>query len=161
MNFTEQDFKLCLGSFATGVTVVTTIDASFEPQGVTVSSFSSLSLEPPMVAFNLGKESYLHSKLLNSDVFAINILSNKQASISRQFAAHAGDKWSGIKYELGTHGCPILDGTLSYIECMTDNIYDGGDHSIITGKVVNLHVAEGVEPLLHYRGKYFSLGEEL
>ena len=161
MDFTEKDFKQCLGSFVTGVTIVTTIDASFEPQGVTISSFSSLSLEPQMVTFNLCKASCLHSKLLNSDGFAVNILSSKQFALSQKFSESSSDRWNGIKYELGQHGCPILNGVSAFIECLTDNIYDGGDHSIITGKVINLQLAEEAEPLVYYKGNYFSLGEKL
>ncbi len=161
MNFTEHDFKHCMGSFVTGVTIVTTTDASFEPQGVTISSFSSLSLEPPMIAFNLGKESYLHSKILNSDSFAVNILSGGQASLSKKFAEKSGNRWEGVKYQLGMHGAPILDDVAAYIECLTDNIYDGGDHSIITGKVVNLKMAEDKNPLVYYRGGYYLLGEKV
>ena len=161
MNFTEYDFKQCLGTFATGVTIVTTIDASFQAQGVTISSFSSLSLDPPMVTFNLGKESYLHSKLLNCDVFAVNILSSGQISLSKKFAESNGDRWNGVKYQLGQHGCPILDGAAAFIECITENIYDGGDHSIITGEVINLKVSEHSTPLIYYMGNYFALGEKL
>lgn len=160
MSFDNNEFKRCLGSFATGVTIVTLVDASNAPQGVTISSFSSLSLEPPMVCFNLGKASYLHNKILNSDAFNVNILSAGQAALSRKFAESVGERWNGVKYEPGTHGCPILDGVSAVIECLTENIYDGGDHSIVTGHVVNLKVFDNKQPLVYYRGGYYSLGVE-
>lgn len=137
------------------------VDASFQPQGCTISSFTSLSLDPPMVAFNLGKESGLHSKMINSDAFAVNILSEQQMSISKKFAESSVDRWDDIIHEPGIYACPILNGVAAYIECVTDNIYDGGDHSIITGKVVDLKVFENLKPLVYYMGSYFTLGEKL
>lgn len=158
MEFNHSDFKRCLGSFASGVTVVTIMDASNKPQAITVSSFSSLSLEPPMVSFNLGKESHLHSKLLNSDCFAVNILAGEQAALSKKFSESTGDRWEGVKYEPGINACPLLDGVLAHIECLTDNIYDGGDHSIITGLVINLKTFDNKKPLIYYMGGYYALG---
>lgn len=161
MDFNENDFKRCLGSFVSGVTIVTIIDASNDPQGVTISSFSSLSLEPPMVAFNLGKISYLHSKMLNSDSFVVNVLAEGQAGLSRKFAESSGNRWNDVVHKPGAHGCPIIEGVISYMECLTDNIYDGGDHSIITGRVVNLKIFEELRPLVYYKGGYYKLGKEV
>lgn len=161
MQFSNDEFKKCLGSFASGVTIVTMIDASNEPQGVTINSFSSLSLEPPMVSFNLGKASYLHNKILNSDSFAVNILATGQMALSRKFAESSSNKWLDINFSKGLHGCPILEGTSAFIECLTGKIFDGGDHSIITGQVVNLKTTDKAKPLVYYMGGYYLLGEEI
>jgi len=160
MKISNEDFKRCLGSFASGVTIVTMIDASNDPQGVTISSFSSLSLEPPMVTFNLGKSSYLHNRIINSDAFAVNILSQGQAALSRKFSESGADRWSGINFAKGLHGCPMLEGASASIECLTGKIYDGGDHSIITGQVVSLQYAQESRPLIYYMGSYYYLGEK-
>ena len=160
MQFASDDFKKCLGSFVSGVTIVTLIDASNNPQGVTINSFSSLSLEPAMVSFNLGKASYLHNKLLNSDCFAVNILSSGQENLSRKFAESTDRKWLDVNYSLGQHS-PIIEGVSAYIECLTGKIYDGGDHSIITGKVVNLGINKETKPLVYFMGGYYALGEKL
>lgn len=161
MNFNEDDFKKCLGSFASGVTVVTMMDASFEPQGCTISSFSSLSLEPAMISFNLGKDSRMHGKMINSDAFAVNILSEGQAGISRKFASNIVERWDDLNFTPGTYACPLLEGVSAYIECLTANIYDGGDHSIITGRVIDLKVFDNLKPLVYYMGNYFTLGEKI
>lgn len=159
MKFSNDEFKKCLGSFASGVTIVTMIDASNDPQGVTINSFSSLSLEPAMISFNLGKASYLHNKILNSDSFAVNILSATQKNLSRKFAESSANKWLDTEFTKGLYGCPILDGASAFIECLTANIYDGGDHSIITGRVVNLKTSDNTKPLVYYMGGYYLLGE--
>lgn len=161
MDFDNNEFRRCLGSFVTGVTIVTMVDAGNVPQGVTISSFSSLSLEPPMVCFNLGKASYLHGKILNSDAFNVNILAAGQEGLSRKFAERNDNRWDGVGYTKGTHGCPVIDGVSAVIECLTENIYNGGDHSIVTGHVVNLKVFDNKKPLAYYRGGYYSLGGEV
>jgi hypothetical protein len=161
MKISNEHFKECLGSFASGVTIVTMIDASNEFQAVTISSFSSLSLEPPMISFNLGKSSNLHNKIINSDAFAVNILSQEQALLSRQFAGSKLDKWHGVEFSQGVNGCPIIKDVSAFIECLTGNIYDGGDHSIITGRVVNLKFKDGSRPLVYYMGGYYYLGEKI
>ncbi len=161
MQFSHEDFKKCLGNFASSVTIVTMLDASFELQGVTISSFSSLSLEPAMIAFNLGKESYLHSKILNCDAFAVNILASNQVDLAHKFAKRKEDKWLDVKHTNGLYGSPLLNDAAAFIECLTWKIYDGGDHSIITGRVVNLQTNENAKPAVYYKGNYYSLGEKI
>ena len=161
MQISNEEFKQCLGSFVSGVAIVAIIDEGGEPQGVTVSSFSSLSLNPPMVAFNLGKKSHLYNKIVNSKSFSVNILSHNQAVLSNKFSKNSTDRWRDVQYTLGLHGCPILDSSIAFIECFTASIYDGGDHSIITGKVINLQRTHEARPLIYYMGGYYCLGEKI
>ncbi len=159
MGFLEEDFKNCMGCFASGVTVVSVLDDDGNPHGLTVSSFTSLSLSPPLVTFNIDKLCYNYQLLSKAEHFTVNILHEDQIEISRQFASTYKKKFKNIKYILGETKTPILEGVIAYIECESEHIYDGGDHSIFVGRVVNLNNEEGGQPLLYYKGKYSKISE--
>ncbi len=152
----NAEFRTALGRFASGVTVVTTRDAERRPLGLTVSAFSSLSLEPPLILICIDKRPELHNALSESGMFAINILAANQEQISRRFASRDGDKFAGLAYRKGIEDIPVLEESLAVLECRLKNAYEGGDHTIFVGEVEATAVREA-QPLLYYKGGYARL----
>jgi flavin reductase (DIM6/NTAB) family NADH-FMN oxidoreductase RutF len=133
------------------VTVVTAAG----PVGMTVSAFSSLSLDPPLVLVSLAKASATHDPVLASDGFAVHILEDDQAEISTRFAT-AQDRFDGLSWDPGPYDAPLLHGGVARLACEHHATADGGDHTILIGRVVQVDVHAG-EPLLYYRGAYRGL----
>jgi len=159
--FTESDFRNCMGCYTTGITVVTMTDENNTPHGITINSFSSVSLSPPLVLFSLEKQANTYQYFLNTKSFAVNILAEDQKDISMNFAHPTTAKWDNIKHHSGNNNCPIIEDVLAYTECDIEQIYDGGDHSIIIGRVTDLKILSDGRPLLYNRGKYTLLGKEV
>ncbi len=155
----EQQFRRVMSRFASGVTVVTTA-ANGTLAGLTVSSFTSLSLEPRLVLVCIGNQADSHSVLLQAGWYAVNILSAEQAAVSRLFASNSDDKFIAGSYTRSQRGLPLLNGVLATLECQIVQHYAGGDHTIFIGEVVETQVFEG-QPLLYYRAGYARLGERL
>lgn len=155
-NFSDSDFKECLSHYSTGITVVTTRLEDSSMHGITVNSFTSVSLKPPLVLFCINKTSSSASAFLQSPGFAITILDHSQHRIANQFASSKGDKWQDINYVFGATGSPIILPNLSFMECEKFTDYEAGDHHIIIGKVIHLDVAksEKKNPLIYFRGAY-------
>jgi flavin reductase (DIM6/NTAB) family NADH-FMN oxidoreductase RutF len=147
-------FRDALGCFATGVTVITTAGARGEPIGITANSFSSVSLDPPLILFSLGRYAYSLKSFLSTHHFAVNILHEGQEEISKRFAEASADKWAGIKYEIWDCGCPILSDALASFECHIRHTYHGGDHVILVGEVIRMRANCEERPLLFLRGRY-------
>jgi flavin reductase (DIM6/NTAB) family NADH-FMN oxidoreductase RutF len=147
------------GSFATGVTVVTTRSPA-GLFGCTANAVTSLSLDPPLMLVCLDRSTNTHPQLLEARAFAINVIRWEEGAenLCRLFAGKSEDKFSGIGWRAGVSGCPVLDGALSYLECELDGTYEGGDHTIFTGRVVAAERFEG-EPIVFYRGRFTRLGE--
>jgi flavin reductase (DIM6/NTAB) family NADH-FMN oxidoreductase RutF len=155
----DRSFRKALGCFASGVTVVTTLQPdSRQPVGVTVSAFSSLSLDPPLVLFCLGNKTSSLTAFQGFGHFAVNILAESQKDLSTRFASRAEDKWAGIDWSAGASGVPLLGGCLASLECSLVDTVDGGDHRIFIGRVENLRHEEGGAPLLYFRGGYMDCG---
>jgi flavin reductase (DIM6/NTAB) family NADH-FMN oxidoreductase RutF len=154
----SKAFRRCLGKFATGVTVVTCCDANGQPCGITANSFSSVSLEPPLILWNIAKVSNSLEAYLEAGHFAINVLSSAQREISNHFARSDHTLFDGIEYDLSEHGVPLLPGTIARFECRTHEIYDCGDHHIIIGEVERFSDSE-LDPLLFYNGGYRNIGD--
>ncbi|MFC7394133.1 flavin reductase family protein [Scopulibacillus cellulosilyticus] len=152
----QRQFRDISGSFATGVTVITTKSECGHPIGMTANSFTSLSLNPPLILFNIAKSSSLYDAFMKSNIFAVNILSAEQENLSRQFSKKNIDRFEGIGYEEDVTGSPILKDVLGYFDCVVKSRYDGGDHTIIIGETKNGAVKDG-DPLIFYRGKYARL----
>jgi 3-hydroxy-9,10-secoandrosta-1,3,5(10)-triene-9,17-dione monooxygenase reductase component len=147
-------FREVLGHFATGVTVVTA--APEGPVGFTCQAFAALSLEPPMVLLAPAKSSTSWPKIARAGAFGVNVLASDQEALARAFAVSGGDKFSGIAWSPGpATGAPLLDGVIAWAECELDEIFDAGDHELVTGRVVALGVGEG-SPLIFYRGGFGS-----
>lgn len=148
-------FRAVLGRFASGVTVVTARDSSGTPHGMTVSAFSSLSLEPPLVLVCIGNEATMAPVLRTATSFAVNILSEGQEAVSRHFASPGLNRFSEDMSD--SRSCdPKLEGVLGWLQCRIITRHPAGDHVILIGEVQNAKASEG-RPLLYYRGGYSSL----
>ncbi|PJZ53285.1 flavin reductase family protein [Leptospira adleri] len=159
MKITDEVFKNALSHFPSGVTVITYSHLG-KQSGLTVSSFSSLSLNPPLILFCLQKNIASHDPIRSEGKFVVNILAQGQDSLSNQFASGKTDKHALIeelRCKKGELGLPILPGTLSYIECEVDQFVDGGDHSIVIGRVISAGADDSQRPLLYYRRNYYSI----
>ena len=152
------EFRRALSCFATGVAVATTIDGEGVPAGITISSFNSVSLDPPLILWNVAKVSNSLEAYLVAKHFAINVLSSAQQDISAHFARSDHTLFDDIDYALSADGVPLLPGTIARFECRTHEIHDCGDHYIIIGAVERYGVDEG-EPLLFYGGGYRNIGD--
>lgn len=157
MTVDSRAFRRALGCFATGVTVVTSLDPdSNAPVGVTVSAFSSLSLDPPLVLFCLGNQTSSLDAFRRAGSFVVNVLGEGQRELSNRFAGRAEDKWAGVALVPGLLGLPVLEGCLANLECSVVDTAQGGDHLIFIGRVENIHHQEGGRPLLYFRGAYMD-----
>lgn len=138
-----------------GVTVVTTT-ASDGPKGITVSSFTSISLVPPLVMISLARGSALHDVFLRSEFFAVNFLADDQKTVSDRFAGRVPvqERFEGIKTSKGATGSPTIEGARAHIECRMWKVYDGGDHSILIGEVVAAKASTKKRPLVYYSQQY-------
>ncbi len=159
MSFDERQFREALGAFATGVAVITGQTDQGERLGMTVSSFNSVSIAPPLVLFSVARRAHSFLAWTSMRRYAINILSQQQEDISNRFARPLGDKWSGLIVLDGKTGLPILPNALAVFECEAYARYDGGDHEIFVGRVLTLRVSphKQEEPLVFFGGRYRRL----
>lgn len=148
-------FRSALGSFSTGVTVITTRDADGGMIGLTANSFSSVSLNPPLVLWSLAQYSPNLSVFQQSDYFAINILATGQEDVAMQFAKPVEDRFAGVGIEEGLGGAPLISGAVARFQCRNEDRYYGGDHVIFLGAVEAYDTAKG-EPLIFSRGAFGS-----
>jgi 3-hydroxy-9,10-secoandrosta-1,3,5(10)-triene-9,17-dione monooxygenase reductase component len=142
-----------LGHFASGVTVVTALTAD-GPAGFTCQSFSSLSLDPPLVAFAPARTSQTWPALRAIGRFCVNVLAEGQDAVSQNFARSGGDKFAGVPWSPSAHGSPVLDDVVAWIDGELWAEYDGGDHSIVVARVLDLGADPERRPLLYHRGSY-------
>lgn len=152
-NFDTARFREVLGHFATGVTVVTGMDGD-DPVGFTCQAFASLSLDPPLVVVSPGKSSTSWPRIAKVGRFCVNILSEAQEALSRDFAASGGDKFDGVGWRPAGNGSPILQDVLAWVECTLLRTHDAGDHELIVGEVHDMGVDPKGRPLLYYRGGF-------
>ncbi len=152
---TDRELRNAFGLFATGVgiaTAVNPIDRS--PIGVTVNSFNTVSLLPPLVLFSLGRAAWSRPAFEASGAFTVNLLGEHQGELSSRFARASIDKWAGVGHRPGEIGGPILEGALAWFECQTEAVHQGGDHMIFIGRVIHLGTRPGLRPLVFYSGRY-------
>jgi 3-hydroxy-9,10-secoandrosta-1,3,5(10)-triene-9,17-dione monooxygenase reductase component len=152
------EFRAVLGQFATGVTIITAVDDG-EPVGVAANSFTSVSLDPPLVLFCVARSSSTWPRIEHARKFAVNILGEHQEELSGLFATKGADRFGQTDWHLGVGGSPVLHDTLAYLDCEFWNEYDGGDHIIVVGRVLDLGLHSDTGPLLFFRGKYGRLAE--
>jgi 3-hydroxy-9,10-secoandrosta-1,3,5(10)-triene-9,17-dione monooxygenase reductase component len=142
-----------LGRFATGVVVVTAAHGAV-PLGLSVSSFTSVSLDPPLVAFCADRRSRSWPAIRRSGAFCVNVLAEDQEAVSRLFATRGAEKFEGVGWSPAPSGSPRLDGVLAWLDCRIEAVHDGGDHEICLGRVGELGVERDDGPLVYYRGGY-------
>lgn len=149
------------GCFATGVTIITAREEDGRPVGLTANSFSSVSLDPPLILFNLDRGANCAAAFAEGKPFAVSVLRHDQQAQSNHFASKVDDKFAESEFDWtdGDNGCPVLDGALAHLECICDSLHDGGDHWIVIGRVSRT-VRENGAPLLFYRGRYAGLDGE-
>ncbi|MBA4789811.1 MAG: flavin reductase family protein [Pseudomonadota bacterium] len=145
-----------LGSFTTGVVVVTTQGDGGRPVGLTINSFNSVSLDPPLILWSLALKAPSLGAFRSSGSFVINILGEHQEDVGRRFATPAPDKFSGVAWEAGLTGAPVLADTAAHLECRVYARYPGGDHEIYVGEVVALQ-DRGHAPLVYHRGAFCKI----
>ncbi|MEQ9520844.1 MAG: flavin reductase family protein [Parvibaculum sp.] len=157
MSDQKRAFRNALGEFATGVAVVTTMVEGEAPIGLTINSFSSVSLEPPLVLWCLDKGSDTVDLFTRTKGFTINILSVEQQAISGQLSQTGNHGLAGLDLVEGANQCPRLVGVPAAFECEVDARHDAGDHIILVGRVVSFHRDEAHAPLIYHRGGYRAL----
>jgi 3-hydroxy-9,10-secoandrosta-1,3,5(10)-triene-9,17-dione monooxygenase reductase component len=148
-----QVMREVLGHFASGVTVVTAVTDD-GPTGFTCQSFSSLSLEPPLIAFAPARTSLTWPRLRAIGTFCVNVLAEGQDDVSQNFARSGADKFAGVRWSPSAHGSPVLDDVVAWIDGELWAEYDGGDHSIVVARVLDLGADPDRPPLLYHRGSY-------
>src|SRR5690606_34113057 len=151
--FDTREFRNALGTFTTGVTIVTTLAADGEPVGLTANSFNSVSLDPPMVLWSLAKTSNSLDVFKNAGHWAVHILADDQDALSNKFAKKGENKFAGIDWQKGVGGIPLLSGCTSVMQCKTEYAYEGGDHIIFVGRVVDF-ARDDKKPLVFVQGRY-------
>jgi flavin reductase (DIM6/NTAB) family NADH-FMN oxidoreductase RutF len=146
-----------LGCFATGVTVVTCLNDDGEPAGITVNSFTSVSLDPPLLLVCLYKQAASALALTKASHFAINVLQTGQQPASITFSTRVEDRFGSTSWSCGEAGAPILKDSMGVFECENYAVYDGGDHHILVGQVIKASFDASLDPLLYFRGRYRRL----
>ncbi|AMO86579.1 p-hydroxyphenylacetate 3-hydroxylase, reductase component [Solibacillus isronensis B3W22] len=148
---TEQLFKEVMGSYPSGVTVVTTVDANNQPVGLTANSFVSVSIDPLLILWCIDKKSTSYAAFEHSDYFTVNILSADQGDACWAFASKKEpDRFSKCSWELSENKVPVIKNAFANLECKKYNVVDAGDHYILIGQVVNIHKADK-EAMLYYK----------
>lgn len=153
-NFDSKELRQVFSQFPTGVTVITTRTSEGQPIGVTASSFNSVSVDPPLILWSIDKGAHSLEAFKSCEYFSVNILSDQQILISNRFAGRGQDKFDGVDYIDGVGDCPLLPEALAQLQCKNWNIYEGGDHLIMVGEVVDYKITENTRPLVFSQGSY-------
>lgn len=160
MTVDARSFRNACGRFGTGVIIATCADPNGAPVGVTVNSFSSVSLDPPLVLFCIDHRAFSRTAFRDAQTFALNVLADDQQSLADRFARASADKFSGLDYTTGHGGAPVLPGALATFECDVEAQYPGGDHDILVGRVAAIDFGpDTAKPLLYFGGAYRALAE--
>lgn len=152
--FDSAMFRKVLGRFPTGVVVVTAIDAAGQPAGMAVGSFTSVSLDPPLLAFFPARSSTSFPRIRSAGSFCVNVLSAEQERVCRAFATKGADKFAGLSWRPAGSGSPILDGVVAWMDCDIEAVEPGGDHFIVLGRVRDLAAGSAEQPLVFFKGGY-------
>lgn len=158
MGLDTGELRNTLGCFATGVAVITTVSEGYPPLGITINSFASVSLDPPLVLWSLDRESTTYAAFEAATHYTVNILTESQQALSNQFTKTEERQMKGLAYQTGKNGCPILPDVLAFIECEIEQRLEGGDHVILLGRVMRFERHEGY-PLLFAQGQYAQVAK--
>jgi 3-hydroxy-9,10-secoandrosta-1,3,5(10)-triene-9,17-dione monooxygenase reductase component len=152
----EETFREVFGHLPTGVTVITgNVDGA--PCGLTVGTFASLSIDPPLVLFCPARSSSTWPRLSPTGRFCANVLAGDQGDVGARFARSGGDKFAGLDWMPSPSGCPVLEQAIAWVDCTVETVTEGGDHLIVVGRVEDLGIVRGVDPLLFFRGAYAAV----
>jgi flavin reductase (DIM6/NTAB) family NADH-FMN oxidoreductase RutF len=153
--FDDASYRQALGHFPTGVVLITSIDLEGQPVGMIVGSFTSVSLDPPLVAFLPSRSSATYAKMGTLKCFAVNVLSADQEEICRTFSSRdIEDKWANVPWHWSPSGAPVIDGAVAWIDCDVESLTEAGDHDLVVGRVRGVRVVNPVLPLLFFQGGY-------
>ena len=149
-----KEFRRILGHVPTAVSVITALSEKGEPIGMVVGTFTSVSLDPPLVGFFPDRKSRTWSAIKMAGHFCANILAADQARLCRQMASGEGDRFAGVEYSISTHGLPVIANALASIECRIHSVNDAGDHYFVLGEVLGMEAVHATDPLLFFCGRY-------
>ncbi len=147
-------FRQVLGNYPTGVTVITALSANGEPLGMVVGTFTSVSLDPPLVGFLPDKKSSTWPLIEAAGHFCVNVLGRDQLELCKGLTRSGADRFSGVEYTISQHNLPVLAGTMVSIECRLHAAQDAGDHWFVTGLVLGLESKRDADPMLFHKGQY-------
>lgn len=153
----QRQLRNALGTFATGIAIVTAISQSGEKIGLTINSFNSVSLDPALIVWSLSLNSPRHADLVAAPHFAVNILAADQMDLSNLFAGRDGERFANLETCAGLGGAPLIPGCLAWFECANDIHHEGGDHLIFIGRVERVTLGEAKAPLIFHGGRYREL----
>lgn len=162
MSIEPQAFKEAMAHWASGVTVVTTL-AGEQPVGITASSFSSVSLTPPQILICVGKHLFTHRAILESGIFAVNILGEEHLEWGMRFAGmipELEDRFAGLNVATAESGCPLLMDALAWLDCRVNQAYDGGDHTIFVGEVLATQASDERAPIIYFNRNWRGLSAD-
>lgn len=152
-------FRQVLGNYPTGVCVITAIDEDGQPAGMVVGTFTSVSLDPPLVGFLPDKGSTSWPKIEKAGRFCVNVLGSDQQQVCRQVAGKGPDKFAGVDFKLSDNKLPVIAGAIANIECTIHSVNDAGDHWFVLGDVLGLEATREDDPMLFHRGRYGGFAE--
>ena len=155
-SFTTTEFRAALGMFATGVTIITARNENGDLIGLTANSFNSVSMSPPLVLWSLAQAASSLSAFSTGSHYAINILGAEQKALAERFAMKGGERWSGVAFEEGAGGAPLLQGAAATFECFNRSRYQEGDHVIFVGEVERCTRRADTSPLLFHGGRFYT-----
>ena len=156
MKVSPEEYKAAGSRFASGVTIIT-VAHDGEVHGMTASSFTTVSLDPPLILVSLERDSTTRKMVVEAETFAVNILSREQESIARSFAQSGSKSFEGIPHRIGPSGAPVLEGALASLGCCTTEVVEAGDHDLFIAEVTSCESRDG-EPLLYFDRAYRSIG---
>jgi flavin reductase (DIM6/NTAB) family NADH-FMN oxidoreductase RutF len=151
-------YRRACARFATGITVITTVDEKGRPHGMTVNSFSSVSLDPPLVLVGIDLRNAILGHFLSSPYFGVNVLAEHQEDLSRRFSSTSENRFHGVAWHSGKSGVPLLDGVLAHLECSVTRTLEAGDHNVLIGEVRAASYTTG-KPLLYFDSAYKTLSD--
>lgn len=154
MAIEADTFRQVLGYYPTGVSAITATSGEGTPLGLIVGTFSSVSLDPPLVGFLPDKSSSTWPKIEQTGHFCVNVLASDQIDVCRQLAGKSADKFAHVAYTVSNHNLPVVTGALATIECRLHSVTDAGDHFFVLGHVLRLEATREADPMLFFRGRY-------
>lgn len=152
-------FRQVLGSYPTGVSVITACDGEGSPAGMVVGTFTSVSLDPPLVGFLPDKKSTSWPLIEAAGRFCVNVLASDQQAVCRQMAAKGAEKFSGLEVRISDHNLPVIEGSIARIECTIHSVTEAGDHWFVLGNVLSMETTREDDPMLFHRGRYGGFAE--
>jgi flavin reductase (DIM6/NTAB) family NADH-FMN oxidoreductase RutF len=152
-------FRQVLGSYPTGVCAVTALGEDGKPIGMVVGTFTSVSLDPPLVGFLPDKNSSSWPLIEKAGRFCVNVLGSDQVGVCRQIAAKGPDKFAGLEYSVSMHNLPVIANSIAQIECHLHSVTDAGDHWFVLGQILHLDIIRDEDPMLFHRGRYGGFAE--